>query len=69
VRVAKPNFSFKKRQREQAKAAKKQEKMARRAERANDPNAAPEIPDFDFDAPAADATPPVDAPSEPPTQP
>jgi hypothetical protein len=66
VRVAKPNFSFKKRQREQAKAAKKQEKMARRAERANDPNAAPEIPDFDFNAPA---TPPVDTPEEPPAQP
>lgn len=59
--MAKPNFSFKKRQREQAKAAKKQEKMARRAERANDPNAAPEIPDYDFNAPA---TPPEVPPAE-----
>lgn len=35
VRVARPNFSFKKRQREQAKERKKQEKAERKAERAN----------------------------------
>jgi hypothetical protein len=32
--VAKPNFGFQKRQREQAKERKKQEKAARKAERA-----------------------------------
>lgn len=63
--MAKPNFSFQKRQREQAKAAKKQDKLARRAERANDPNAEPEIPDFDFNAPAVPA---ADAPTEPGTE-
>jgi len=33
--VAKPNFSFQKRQKEQARERKKQEKLARKAERAN----------------------------------
>jgi hypothetical protein len=49
VPVAKPNFSFQKRQKEQARERKKQEKMLRKQERANnqmnaepDPLAAPE---------------------------
>lgn len=33
--MAKPNFSFQKRQKEQARERKKQEKLARKAERAN----------------------------------
>lgn len=41
--MAKPNFSFQKRQKEQARERKKQEKMLRKQERANNqPNAEPD---------------------------
>lgn len=40
--VAKPNFSFKKRMREQAKEQKRRDKAARKLERANEAKAAGE---------------------------
>ncbi len=59
--MAKPNFSFQKRQREQERARKKQEKLARRQERAN----APEGSDPDVPFGVMDGPPDLDAPGEP----
>lgn len=50
--LAKPNFGFQKRQREQAKERKKQEKAARKAERAAEQAQEPGV----VEAPQADAT-------------
>jgi hypothetical protein len=61
VRVAKPNFSFQKRQREQERARKKQEKMQRKLERANEP-ASPDLDGTVPDGAARDADAGVESP-------
>lgn len=58
--MARENYGFKKRQREQAAARKKQEKLARKAERANAARA--EEPTLEGEAPpVADPTPNPDS--------
>lgn len=63
--MAKPNFSFKKRQREQAKERKRQEKAERKAERANLQERPRVDGDPDAEAPGA----PLDTPEQPPETP
>lgn len=61
--MAKPNFSFQKRQREQERARKKQEKAQRKLERANNPDGTD--PDLEGIVPREDGADDAPAPETP----